>query len=122
MLNPLNGCNLKFVDNGAFRCKKAYIKIYSASNQQLTLIEQDSSSGFNFEQFIPRDFCFGGIEIGYDIAWGMDWPIRQRFFHGNSFMNQMIDLNSLLIEISGTTFNPKIHIRDGLNHIINYEP
>ena len=52
----------------------------------------------------------------------MDWPIRQRFFHGNSFMNQMIDLNSLLIEISGTTFNPKIHIRDGLNHIINYEP
>ena len=68
MLNPLNGCNLKFVDNGAFRCKKAYIKIYSASNQQLTLIEQDSSSGFNFEKFIPKDFCFGGIEIGYDIV------------------------------------------------------
>ena len=80
-LSPFNGCNFKFIDRGAFRCKEAYVKIFSENNQQLTLTEQQSSSGFDYEQFIPRDFCMGGIEIGYDISWGMDWPIKQRFFH-----------------------------------------
>ena len=122
MQNPLNGCNLKFVDQGAFRCKKAYIKIFSVNNQQLTLIEQGPSSGFHFEQFIPKDFCMGGIEIGYDISCGMDWPIRQRFCHGGYFKNHLIDLNSLLIQISGTTFFPRIYIRDGLGQVIKYEP
>ena len=122
MPSPFNGCNLKFVDQGAFRCKKAYIKIFSANNQQLTLIEQGPSSGFHFEQFIPKDFCMGGIEIGYDISWGMDWPIRKRFFHGCSFKKHIIDLNSLLIQISGTTFLPSIYVRDGLGQVIEYEP
>ena len=122
MQNPLNGFDLKFVDKGVFRCKKAYIKIFSANNQQLTLIEQGPCSGFHFEQFIPRDFCMGGIEIGYDISCGMDWPIRQRFFHGGSFKNHFIDLNSLVVLISGTTFYPRISIRDGMGQIIKYEP
>ena len=122
MLNPFNGCELEFVDQGVFRCKKAYITIFSPNNQQLTLIDQGPSSGFHFKQFIPKDFCMGGIEIGYDISCGMDWPIRQRFFHGGSFKNHFIDLNSLVVLISGTTFYPRISIRDGMGQIIKYEP
>ena len=122
MPNFLFGCNLKFDDYGAFRCKKAYIQIFSGNNQQLTLAEQGPSSGFHFEKFIPRDFCLGGIEIGYDISGGMDWPIRQRFFHGGFFKDHFLDLNSLQITISGTTFFPRIYIKDGTGQEIEYEP
>ena len=118
---PFNGCHLKFVDKGAFRCKEAYIKIFSINNEQLVIAETGSSTGFNFSKFIPRDFCAGGIEIGYDISWGMDWPIRERFIHGSPFKNAIIDLNSLYIQISGTTFNPHFIIKDGAGHVIKYD-
>ena len=120
--NPFNGCNLKIIDKGYFRCNKAYIKLFSANNQQLILKEEGPVSGFFFEKFIPKDFCDGGIEIGYDISWGMDFPLRDRFVHGKRFKNTKIDLNSLLIQISGLTFYPHIYIRDGLGHIIEYDP
>ena len=55
-MNPFSGCNFKFVDSGAFRCNKAYVKLFSMNNQQLTLIEKESSTGFDFEKFIPYDF------------------------------------------------------------------
>ena len=66
---------------------------------------------------------FVWVELKYDmISCGMDWPIRQRFFHGGSFKNHFIDLNSLVVLISGTTFYPRISIRDGMGQIIKYEP
>ena len=118
---PFNGCNLKFIDNGIFRCNKAYIKVFSSLNESLTLTEQGPQHGFNYSHFIPKSFCEGGIEIGYDISWGMDWPLRERFIHGRAFKNVVIDLNSLTIKISGTTFNPHFEIRDGNSHVIQYD-
>ena len=120
-MNPFSGCNFKFVDSGAFRCNKAYVKLFSMNNQQLTIIEKESSTGFDFEKFIPYDFCSGGIEVGYDISLGKDFPIRERFTHGGQFRDKIIDLNSLLIQISGTIFSPKIFIRDGISQKIRYE-
>lgn len=108
-----NGCHLKIIDSGAFRCKKAYIKIFSANNQQLILRERQSSTGFDFSGFIPSDFCAGGIEIGYDISWGIDWPFKEKLVHGQPYKDKIIDLNSLTIKISGTTFFPHFEIIDG---------
>ena len=117
---PFEGCNLKFIDKGTFRCNKAYIKLYSASNDSMIITEQGPQHGFNFSQFIPKSFCEGGIEIGYDISWGMDWPLKQRFIHGRAFKNVIMDLNTLTIKISGTTFYPHFEIRDGSSHVIEY--
>ena len=118
---PFNGCSLKFIDKGTFRCNKAYIKVYSGLNESMTLTEQGPQHGFNFSQFIPKSFCEGGIEIGYDISWGMDWPLKERFYHGRAFKDVILDLNSLTIKISGTTFNPHFEIRDGASHVIKYD-
>ena len=120
-VGPFNGCNFEFKDAGIFRCNKAYIKIYSINNEQLTLIETNGSChGFNFSKFIPKDFCIGGIEVGYDISWGCNWPIRHKFVHGETFKGKIIDLNTLSIKISGTTFNPYFQIKDGSNKKLNY--
>ena len=119
---PLNGCHFQFVDKGAFRCKEAYIKIFSINNEQMILTEITSSTGFNFSKFIPKDFCAGGIEVGYDISWGTLWPIRQKFIHGCPYKNEIIDLNSLYIQIYGTTFHPHVVIRDGAGHVFKLDP
>ena len=86
----------------------------------MTLKEDGPCPGFNYSGFIPKDFCAGGIEIGYDISWGMDWPLQERFVHGNPFKGTIIDLNSLTIKISGTTFYPHFYILDGAGHKIEY--
>ena len=117
-----NGCHFQFVDKGAFRCKQAYIKIFSINNEQLVLTEITSSTGFNYSKFIPKDFCAGGIEVGYDIAWGESWPIRHKFIHGSPYKSEIIDLNSLYIQIYGTTFHPHIIIRDGSGHVFKDDP
>ena len=119
--NPGNfhGCNLKIIDSGAFRCNKAYITLFSPNNQQFTILEEGPKPGFNFSKLIPSDFCQGGIEIGYDISWGLDWPLRERFIHGVPFKGKQISLNSLTIKITGTTFHPNFNIRDGSNNIFN---
>ena len=119
-VRPFNGCSLEIMDKGAFRCKQAYIKLFSGNNQQLTLIDQWGGAGFHFNKFIPKDFCEGGIEIGYDVAWGMDFPLRDRFIHVNEFKNTKIDMNALFIKITGTTIYPYIYIRDGLGQVIEY--
>ena len=108
-----NGCHLTIIDSGAFRCKQAYIKIFSPNNQQLIFRERKSSTGFDFSDFIPYDFCAGGIEIGYDISWGREWPLKEKFVHGQPYKDKIIDLNSLTIKISGTTFFPHFEIIDG---------
>ena len=118
--SPFHGCHLKIEDNGAFRCNKGYIKINSINGQQLQIRDVGPCPGFNFDQFIPYDFSAGGIEIGYDISWGMDWPLRQKFMHGKLFQNTRIDLNSLQITISGTTFHPTFNIKDGSGNTIKY--
>ena len=115
-----SGCHLKFIDKGVFRCNKAYIKLISINNERMTLKEDGPCPGFNYSGFIPKDFCAGGIEIGYDISWGMDWPLQERFVHGNPFKGTIIDLNSLTIKISGTTFYPHFYILDGAGHKIEY--
>ena len=61
---PFIGCNLIFRDSGVFRCKKAYINIYSINGQKLTLAKVSNSTGFDYSQFIPSDFCLKGIEVG----------------------------------------------------------
>lgn len=121
-VGPLQGCHFKFIDSGAFRCKNAYIRIYSADNESITLAETKGSSGFDYANFISKTFCAGGIEVGYDIAWGMNWPIRQRFIHGQPFREKNIDLNHLTIKISGTTFHPSIYILDGSQNEFKYSP
>lgn len=115
-----SGYHLKFIDKGVFRCNKAYIKLISINNERMTLKEDGPCPGFNYSGFIPKDFCAGGIEIGYDISWGMDWPLQERFVHGNPFKGTIIDLNSLTIKISGTTFYPHFYILDGAGHKIEY--
>lgn len=120
-VGPFNGCHFEFKDSGVFRCNKAYIKIYSSNGEQMILTEtKGSCAGFNFSQFIPKDFCSGGIEVGYDISWGCDWPLRHKFVHGGPFKDKILDLNSLSIKISGTTFNPYFQIKDASNNRINY--
>ena len=117
---PFKGCYLKIIDNGVFRCNKAYIKIYSKNNEQLILKEDGPSTGFNYSQYISKDFCEGGIEFAYDISWGCDWPIKERFIHGQPCKDKIIDLNSLTIRISGTTFHPHFLILDGTNKQIRF--
>ena len=117
---PFNGCHLKIIDSGAFRCNKAYIKIFSDKNEQLILKEGGPCPGFNFDKFIPKSFCEGGIEFGYDISWGCNWPLKERFVHGKPFKDKIIDLNALTIKITGTTFSPHFQITDGENHLIDY--
>ena len=117
-----HGCHLIIEDNGVFRCNKGYIKVYSLNAQQMTVKEDGPCPGFNFNQFIPFDFSAGGVEIGYDISWGLDWPLREKFMHGKLFQNRRIDLNSLKIIISGTTFHPTFRITDGSGYTIKYSP
>ena len=119
---PFVGCNLVFKDDGAFRCKKAYINIYSLNGQKLILSQTRYSTGFNYSQFIPSDFCLKGIEIGYDIAWGTDWPIRHKFEHGKKFQDKIINLNSLYIRISGTCRNSHVEIEDASGNCFEYYP
>ena len=95
-------------------------KTFSVNNQQMVLTEEWYTSGFNYDKFIPKDFCEGGIEVAYDVAWGADFPLRHRFFHGEKYKNVKIDMNSLYIEISGTTVYPYIYIRDGLGQVVEY--
>ena len=119
---PFIGCNLIFRDSGVFRCKKAYINIYSINGQKLTLAKVSNSTGFDYSQFIPSDFCLKGIEVGYDITWGTSWPIRQKFEHGKEYRGKIINLNSLYIRISGGCRTPYVEIEDGSGNFIEYSP
>ena len=119
---PFNGCDFEFKDDGAFRCKKAYINIYSLNNQKLVLSKESYSTGFNYKQFIPSDFCMNGIEVGYDIAWGTNWPIKHKFRHGENFEEHTLNLNSLYIRLSGTCRNCHVEIEDGSGNKFDLYP